>query len=94
MHPHSHLELDFQNFASRFLRDRMPPYRKLFPVSLSKTTDVGKTKEVKSFRFSLATLSSVVGSKAAKLQYPRFLGVQFKTELEHALFKLCQKLLG
>lgn len=94
MQSYSHLKLNFQNFASHLLCDRVPSDRKLFLVSLDKATNVGKTQEVKSFRFPLATLSSVVGSKAAKLQYLRFNWMQFKAELEHALFELCQKLLG
>src|ERR1700722_13493514 len=56
--------------------------------------DMREAKKVKCFRFARVTLLSVMNGPRTKLQESRLLGMKLKTELEHALFQFCQKLLG
>src|SRR5262249_3431475 len=74
------------------LAHRLSQHRKV-PLP-SFTAAVRKAQEVERFRFAVATLSSILFRKAAKLDNARFVGVQLKTEPREALAQFCQKPLG
>ena len=53
-----------------------------------------KTKKVESFGFAFASCSSSLGRKAAELDEPRFLGVQFQIEFAESILQIPLKPLG
>ena len=63
---------------------------RIFPV-LGLPTYVGKTQEIKRFRFPLTTSFAVLGCKPAKFDKPRLALMEFQIELQKTFPKLHQE---
>src|SRR2546427_484427 len=75
---------DFPKLCSFPLAYRLPDHRK-HPVASLLATDVREAKKIECLRFPFPTLFSIVGCISAKLDQPRFLGMQFQLELAESL---------
>lgn len=53
-----------------------------------------ETKEVEGLRLAVASLSSIIGGKAAEFDESRFVGMQFQVEAFKSLPEFPMKLLG
>src|SRR5258708_4595729 len=74
-------QLGLQPFANRLPQDREASVAPLLP------TDVGEAEEVERLRFPFSALLPVFGCERSELHQPRFLGMQFQTELPHSFDK-------
>src|SRR5258707_849943 len=74
-------QLGLQPFANRLPQDREASVAPLLP------TDVGEAEEVERLRFPFSALLPVFGCERSELQQPRFLRMQFQTELPHSFDK-------
>jgi hypothetical protein len=93
MHALSRLDSYVEKLGSHSLGNRSPSDRVHFVLPLLRT-NMREAEEVKRIRFTSFALIPVVDGPGAKLQNSRLLGMKFKTELEHALFQIGQRLLG
>ncbi len=93
MHAPAQLYFQLLKLCSHFLFDRSPKNRK-HAIAPFHSTNVGEPQEPECFRSTRSTLLPVSDRIWTKFQNPRLLGMKFKTELEHALFQVGQKLLG
>src|SRR5213083_1639907 len=84
MHSSPQFLSDFPKLCSFPLAYRLPDHRK-HPVASLLATDVREAKKIECLRFPFPTLFSIVGCISAKLDQPRFLGMQFQLELAESL---------
>ena len=84
--------LELFQFALHLLPHRLPQHGEL-PFS-GFAAHVRKTKEVEGLRLAVASLSSIIGGKAAEFDESRFVGMQFQVEAFTSLPEFLMKLLG
>src|SRR6266496_1799695 len=93
MHSSSQSRFDLLQLCSISLAYR-PPIHREHSVAPLLATDVREAKKIECLRLPLPTPSSIISCKPAKLDQPRFLGMQSQLELGESLLQILVKPLG
>ncbi len=93
VHSFAEFRFDLLQLSAFPLTHRAPQHRE-HPIASLLATDVREAKKVECLRLPLPTPLSIVCCVVAKLDYARFLGMQFQLELGEAFRQLFVKPLG